>query len=193
VPLPDKYEDWRLPEWLTDGSEIDPDKVGKLIFNARKEEERLKGQLSEKDTEITTLKGDLDDAKAAKSGTDAEAQDELKTLRKKVTELEGASGKARPEDQRRIDQLEVALNLGLSAADSRRLVGETREEIEADAKVFAKDHGIEVGGDDDGGNDDGGDPPFRQPEPLGRFSTGSGRPKVSALEDPSKMELPALH
>jgi hypothetical protein len=196
VGLPDKYEDWRLPEWLTNGEDIDPDRVGRLIFNARKEEEKLKGQISDKDTEITQLKSDVADAKASKAGTDEDAQNELKTLRKKVTELEGAGSKARPQDQKRIDQLEVALSLGLSAADSKRLVGETREEIEADAKTFAKDHGIEVPGD--GGNDDDllgstGEPPRRQPVPAGRYGTGSRNSRIVAMEDPAKIELPPIN
>lgn len=193
MPKLPAFEDWRRP-W-TEG-EIDEEKAAKLVYNLKLEVEKKDDKLTEKDAEIATLTSDLDTAKASKSGTDEDAQNEIKTLQAKVRDLEKTSGKARPEDQRTIDRLTVALKLGLSEADSKRLVGDTLEEIEADAKVFAAEHGIELpGSDDDGGYDADGsenEPPRRQPELDGRFRTGTTRVKASSFEDPSKVELPAL-
>lgn len=179
--LPEKFEDWRLP-WTEE--DFDADKAARLVFNARKGEEKAKADVKTRDEKIETLTGELDDEKARKSGTDEEAQQELKDLRAKVRKFEEAGAKPRPEDQKQINQLTVALELGLSKADAKRLVGDDYDSILEDGKTFAKDHGLldddddefDENGDpiDDGGENDS-QPPLSQPLRTGNRSRGSAR------------------
>lgn len=76
----------------------------------------------------------------------------------KATELQAAVAAA----EARAARMEVALEKGLTATQAKRLVGTTREELEADAiqlladlGIGAKDTGKDAGNDGDG---DGGDP-----------------------------------
>lgn len=194
--LPEKFEDWRLP-WTEE--DFDADKAARLVFNARKGEEKAKADVKERDEKITTLTGELDDEKARKSGTDEEAQQELKDLRAKVRKFEEAGTEPRPEDQKQINQLTVALELGLSKADAKRLVGDDYDSILEDGKTFAKDHGLLDDDDDDefdeNGNpiDDGENdskPPVSQP-----LRTGArGRGSAHTPSDPAaaQKDLPPL-
>lgn len=161
------YEAWTRP-WA-DG-EFDEDRAAKLIYNAlRKAEQaddKLATKLSEKDDEIARLNSEVDDVKASKSGSDEETKEELKALRTQVRELTAKAGESRPEDQKTISQLKVALELGLPPKDAARLQGDSYEDILEDGKVFAQDHGIELPGsedDEDGGQENPATPPSQRP------------------------------
>lgn len=154
-----EFEKWTRP-WK-DG-EVDEEQAARLIYNLKVDLEKAATKQAEivtaKDAEIEAKQVELDAAVASKAGTDADAQTELKDLRKQVRELTEQTGKTRPEDQKVIDQLKVAHELGLTLADSARLVGETYDEIKADGIVFAKDHGIDVDDEDEPGDGTPGQP-----------------------------------
>lgn len=190
------FEDWKWP-W-TQG-EVDEEKAARMIHKLKKGFEDLQDTVKERDETIATLTTDLDAAKAAKSGTDEEAQAELKELRKENRELKKSTeAKSLPGDEKKIWQYEAALELGLTAAQARRLQGDDAEAIKEDAKSFAEELGIEFDGDDDG--DDGSQndgnqtpPPVQQPSP--RYKTGSnGADRINVVSDPAgaAAKLPPL-
>lgn len=144
--LPD-FDNWKRP-W-TEG-EINEERLARLVYNLKLDVQERDEKIEEKAVELTTLTSELDTVKASKASPDPEVQDELKALRAENRTLKAGSDAPRPQDQLQIDRLEVALELGLSKADAKRLVGSSREELLEDAKVFAADHGIEIAGDDDG-------------------------------------------
>lgn len=172
------YEDWKRP-WAE--GELDEDRAAKLIYNALQKAEqagdKLATKLTEKDEEIERLTTEIDTVKAGKSSTDEETKDELKALRSQVRDLTAKTSAPRPEDQKQIDRLNVAIELGLSKRDANRLVGETYDELLEDAKAFAEEHGIDLSGDDGGSNGNEGAPSsqgFQLPteRPVGTLRTG---------------------
>lgn len=196
--LPEKFEDWRLP-WKED--EFDSDRAARMVFKLKQSFEELQGTVKERDEQIATLTADLDEAKAAKSGTDEDAQAELKELRKENRKLkeESSEAKSLPADEKKIWQYEAALELGLTAAQARRLQGDDAEAIKEDAKSFAEELGIELDGGDQGQGDageNGGNqtpPPVQQPSP--RYKTGSnGADRINVVSDPAgaAAKLPPL-
>lgn len=77
-------------------------------------------------------------AKAAKfDEIDAQSKSEIE----KATERAAAVERERDEATARLNRLEVALEKGLSPSQAKRLVGGTREELEADADELLKDLG----------------------------------------------------
>lgn len=187
-----EFEKW-TPPW-TAGA-IDEAVAARLVYNLKADLEKAATKLTEvttaKDAEIEAKQVELDSALAGKAGTDAEAQNEIKELRKQVRELTEQTSKTRPEDQKVIDRLKVAHELGLTLADSARLVGETYDEIKADGIVFAKDHGIEID-DGDGEQEPAGQPSWGVPPEL-RSGT-EGRRRTTVVSDPAKAKasLPPL-
>ncbi len=200
--LPENYEDWRIPDFLSDPENIDVDKVGRLVFNARKAEENALDQAREKDEKLVSLQADLDAALAGKAGTDEEAQTELKALRKENRTLTENAAKPNPDHQKEIDRLATVIDLvdqGLPKALALRVQGDDAEALIADGKSLAATVGIDL--DDpsgDGGNDGAGgqnQPPGQRPVP-GQYRSGlEGRKPVSTPSDPVKasVNLPPLY
>lgn len=164
------FDEWKRP-WTA--GEVDEEKLARLVYNLKVDVEKRDDKIAAKDEELNTLTSELDTVKASKASPDPEVQEELKALRTENRELKKNSDVTRPQDQKKIDRLEVALTLGLSAADAKRLVGETREELEEDAKVFAKDHGIELAGENEQEQEPERPKPTRAPLSTLRVSTES--------------------
>lgn len=155
--LPDKFEDWT---WPWERGEVDEERLAKRLFRVLQDVEKARDRntvlAAEKDQlakDLQKANDDLEDARESGGGDgkpDAALTEENKSLKRQVRELERDKGKTPESAQQEIDRLTVALDLGLSLADSKRLVGKTRDEIEADARTFAEEHGIELGGNEDG-------------------------------------------
>lgn len=191
MALPD-FADWPRP-WKQ--GEIDEDKVARLVYNLKGEIDGLKTKVAEKDAELATAATDLDAAKASKSGTDEDAQNEIKDLTKKVRDLEAAKGKSLPADETKIFQLQAALRLGLDEEDAERLRGKDFDEILEDGKDFAKRHGIELEDDEDDGDRNGNPAGFPGQQPITGLRTGNGgRQKAFVKPDAQKAmtDLPPL-
>jgi hypothetical protein len=202
--LPDKFEDWTWP-WTK--GEVDEERLAKLLYSTRKDLEAAKDRSTTLSSENETLKtelekahDDLEDAREGGAGqADSQLTEENKSLKRQVRELERDRGKRSPEDQKEVDRLTVALKLGLSLADSKRLVGSTLDEIEADARQFAEDHGIDIG-DGDGGESNGNaekgndGPPRKGVVRPSDLTTGSGHDGGPIRSDTRKVlaELPPL-
>lgn len=187
-------------KWPFDKGEADEEKLAKLIWNARRSEEAALDKAKVSSDKVAEIQAELDTTKASKSGTDEAGQQKIKDLTVQVRDLEAAkaaSADGRPEDKLEIDRLTVALELGLSARDAKRLVGKDKDELTEDAKAFAKEHGINLG-DDDGDEEDEDDddednaPPTRQPVPNLRTGAGAGKIKVASDPVAAEKSLPSL-
>jgi hypothetical protein len=190
--LPENFEDWRLP-WTAD--EFDSDKAARLVFNARKGEERakerLESEVASKDAEIVQLKTDLDAEKARKTGADEDGQAEILRLKQENEELKAKAEKPTADNAKEIERLKDVIDLvdkGLPKALALRVQGEDTEKRLEDAKGLAEAAGIDFGDDDGGG--DGGQQQDRQPpgqRPVGPLRTGfEGRQPVETPSDPKK-------
>ena len=163
-------------KWPWTQGEVDEEKAAKLIYDLRADLEKATEKKTTDKTEIDRLTGELQEAKAAveAAATAEPAKDaEIGRLTRQVRELETKAGEISPVAQLQIDKLEIALSTGLSKSQAQRLVGKTREELEADAKEYAKDLGIETPGEDDGETPSG--PPQRQPRSASEFKTGNSK------------------
>lgn len=168
--LPEKFEDW-TPPWVANGTEFDADAAAKLIFNVKRELETtqethaskvadLQGQLEAKDGELTQAQAkvnELSDAQIEDAEERRRVQEERRWERIEAAllgkkpeggEQEGKGGVTES------DRLRAALKHGLSEADAARLVGNTPEELLADAESFKKRLNGESGDDPDAGGDD---------------------------------------
>ena len=199
--LPENFDDWRLP-WTE--AEFDSDKAARLVFNARKGEEkakeRLESEVASKDAEIAQLTTDLTAEKARKSGADEDGQAEILRLKKENEELKAKADKPTAENAKEIERLNDVIDLvekGLPKALALRVQGEDTEKRLEDAKGLAEAAGIDFG-DDDGGGDGGGQNEGRQPpvqRPVGPLRTGfEGRQPAETPSDPKKAvgSLPPL-
>lgn len=209
--VPSDFSQWKWP-WKE--GEVDEEKAAKLIWNARRNEEAAEDKAKELSDKVTEVQAELDTEKGRKSGTDEEGQQKIKDLTKQVRDLEAAKTaletakteletNGRPQDKAENDRLSVALQLGLSERDAKRLVGETKDELLKDAKAFAEEHGIEIEGDEEdggegeeggeSGGESGSKPPIGQPQP--RFKTGARSTDpvtVPSNTDAAAKALPSL-
>lgn len=125
------------------------------------------------DDDVAGLKSALDKERKARRAAEAEAKvnaDAAKRLKDAEdadkTELQKAIDRAAAADKRAEDaeskslRLEIAAAKGLSVAQAKRLVGSSREELEADADELLEAFGSKTGGDDKDGK--GGKPDVRR-------------------------------
>jgi hypothetical protein len=202
--LPDNFDDWRLP-WTE--AEFDSDKAARLVFNARKGEERakerLESEVASKDAEIAQLKTDLDAEKARKTGADADGQAEILRLKQENEELKAKAEKPTADNAKEIERLNDVIDLvekGLPKALALRVQGEDTEARLEDAKGLAEAAGIDFGGDGDNGGEaepKGGNPDRQPPgqRPVSGLRTGfEGRQPIETASDPKKasVSLPPL-
>ena len=99
-----------------------PDELAKWKAMARKHEAQAK-------------------ANAAAAKRLAEIEDANKTETQKLTEAKAAADKAAASAQGELARLRVAMRKGLTEAQAKRLVGETEEELEADAEELLASFG----------------------------------------------------
>lgn len=133
-----KYEDFKAP-WEKDGGEIDPEKAKRLLFNALESE----ATATDKVKTVAAEKSEVDKAlevykEAETKAARAKESDEERHAREKK-ELEDQLEKAKAGGGRETLLLEIALEKNLTKAQAKRLVGETREELEKDADDYLKD------------------------------------------------------
>ncbi len=209
LPALPAFEDW-TPPWK-DG-EFDAEKAKKLVYDLHKDKELLFSEIDTKVTEIEDLEDEADELEAkvtaaSKGGAEAgkEGEDALAALRREIAELKAASTE-KPKTRRELreakqaeqdkggdgDSMEaakyrIALEKGLSAADARRLVGKTVEELEADADTFLEEHGTGASsGGAQGGGKGGQAPPSQRPKVKVKTGT-KGDEAEDEILDPGKL------
>lgn len=152
-----KLEDYK-PSFITgegDDVEVDVDAALKalhtlMLDKARAQDvaEDLKASEAEVIAERNELQAKVDD----KNAPDAQVE-----IGKATKRAEDAEAKAKAETLR-ADRLEVSIEKGLTPAQAKRIVGDTKEELEADADELLKDWVTPVAkgeDDDEDGEDDG--------------------------------------
>lgn len=113
-----------------------------------------------------------------------DAQVEIQKQKDRADKAEAQSKK----DQARADRLEVAMEKGLSPKQAKRLQGETKEELEADADELLEDFGTtkRTDEDDEDGEDEG------RTSPRSRVSlTNGGDPVQTADTEPDYEKIAA--
>lgn len=132
------------------------------------EAEKWKALARKHESESKSLRAELDKLKAA--------SDSSKSDMDKVLEKLAAMEKRAAEAERRALITEVAAAKGLTAAQAKRLTGETREELEADADdLLAAFRPAEQGGQGNSGNQ--GDKTGGGRAGEGEQPAGRGRPR----------------
>lgn len=188
------YETWQAP-WEKKGDEFDAEIAKKFIYNLQKEADTVKGARA---TERQADKDRISELEGKVQEFEDKDLSEVERLRKENERLkDGSAKKNEGTENSEAVRLEIALEKGLTLAQSRRLVGKTREELEADADTFLsevnggqKNDEGEQGGDDDDDDDlgdllSGGEMPSNRQRPPLRGGLG-GRAPVETF-DPAKM------
>lgn len=193
--LPAKVDDWKAPwEVDDDGNDIaaeeqnlDAGSLKKLLFGLLGDKNRLRTQV----TELTESRDELEQAVAEAS--DPKKIEELQAKVKKAEEERDAAKSGTALENLK---LQIALEKGLTAKQVKRLVGATREELEADADEILEEFGgkqsAQESTEEPGGDDE--PKPEVRTAPR-RVNNGSGPPskpgnEVTGLVDPDKfMEL----
>lgn len=144
-----------------DDKDFDPEKAWKLIQNVRGDAEKLK---KERDTLATQVK-------AAEDATKSDTQ----KLEERATTAESGLSTA----QRETARLRIALKKNLTETQAKRLVGDTEEELEADADELLASFKDDANEDGDGGGE------RRTPKP--RMRTGTAPSSEPEETDPEKL------
>lgn len=146
-----KFEDFKAP-WeidLKEGEEptFDFEKGKRYLYNVLSDKEKAQ-------TERDEAKQERDALKSEKEAKDREGESEADRLKRELAETQDKLKKAEEkddEDSPAVLRLKVALEQGLSETQAKRLVGTTKEELEADAKELLESFGGAGDGEDNGG------------------------------------------
>jgi predicted ribosome quality control (RQC) complex YloA/Tae2 family protein len=144
-----------------DDKDFDPEKAWKLIQNVRSDVDKLK---TERDTLATKVREHED---ATKSDT--------QKLEERASNAESGLSTA----QRETARLRIALKKNLTETQAKRLVGDTEEELEADADELLASFKDDENDDGDGGGE------RRTPKP--RMRTGAAPSSEAEETDPEKL------
>lgn len=106
-----------------------------------------------------------------------EIEDSKKTETEKLTEAKAAADKAAASAQGELARLRVAMRKGLTEAQAKRLVGETEEELEADADELLASFGHKDAGGDAG----------KPTRPKERLRSGAAPEEEPDETDPRKL------
>lgn len=174
--LPDKVEDWTAPwETATGETEIDKDKLKRYLFNLLGDKEKLQERLTESNTERDELKKAADEA--ARKGETNEQR--LEREKKELQSQLDAATKGGGDDQVKENlRLTVAVEKGLNKDQLKRLIGNTKEELLADADELLKSFGSAGKSEEGEGGEQGGDGVRRVPR--GTFNGGDPNPGAGA-------------
>lgn len=175
------------PPWITeDGNEveIDKDKLKKYIHGLVTDKAKAQDARDDEATKVKDLTGQVDTLQKQvdeKNGPDSTALVEAERSKTKAAEERAKAAELET------TRLLAGLEAGLTPAQSKRLSGSTKEELEEDAKEFAKDLGVDPKKSKEGSEDpdegEEGDEPFQFPQHL--VGAGGGKP-LSPTDDIEK-------
>ena len=136
VKLP-KFEDW-TPPWGEDPDDIDADKAAKFIHGLLSDKEKLQTKVDAANEKIAEANKARDEAQTALAEANSKGNDE------KVADLQAkldAETTKRKAAESLANKYGVALDEGLTKIQAKRLVGETEEELKADAEELLQSFG----------------------------------------------------
>jgi hypothetical protein len=130
-------DDYKLPSWINEEGEVTDLEAAKkalhtLALDKAKAQDAREDALAQV-AEVTVERDELQTKVDDKTAPDAQAE-----LAKVQKDRDKAKEEARKAVDR-ADRLEVAMEKGLSPLQAKRLVGETKEELEADADELFED------------------------------------------------------
>ena len=180
--LPGDVKDWTAPwETATGETEIDKDKLKRYLFNLLGDKEKLQERLTETSTERDTLKTAAETA--ARQGETTEQRLERENAELKATVAAATSG-GNDDVAKENLRLQVAIEKGLNTAQLKRLIGNTKEELLADADELLNSFGSKGDSTEGEGGETGGDGVRRVPN--GRVNPGDPNPGAAAEIDVNK-------
>jgi hypothetical protein len=140
-------DDYKLPSWINEEGEVTDLEAAKkalhtLALDKAKAQDAREDALAQV-AEVTVERDELQTKVDDKTAPDAQAE-----LAKVQKDRDKAKEEARKAVDR-ADRLEVAMEKGLSPLQAKRLVGETKEELEADADEILELFGPKPTGDED--------------------------------------------
>jgi hypothetical protein len=165
-----KFEDW-TPPWGEDADDIDAEKAAKFTYGLLSDKEKLQTKVNaanEKIAEANTAREEAEKALAEvnSKGTDKTVAD----LQAKLTEAETKRKAA----ESLAAKYGVALDEGLTKVQAKRLVGETEDELKADAEELVQSFGGTGKRVDEDGEDEDDASLRRTPQSLRNPADGAG-------------------
>ena len=158
-----KFADW-TPPWGEDAEDIDPDRLAKYIHGLLSDKEKLTGRVEAADEKVTEVTAERDEAVKALAEADAKGADEKLAAATKRAEKAEADLK---EAQALSLRYGVALDEGLTKVQAKRLLGNTEEELKADAEELVESFGGSgKASDEEDEEDEEGKVPTRTPNRL---------------------------
>jgi hypothetical protein len=187
--LPKKVEDWKAPwEVDADGNDLpeedqklDPARLKKLLHGLFSDKERALEQVDELRTQKDELETKVADAADPKA---------LEKLQADLQQAKAEAEKAKSGGSLQALRYEIALEKGLTKSQARRLVGESREELEEDADELIKDlRPTRSSKDDDQGDDGDRLDPRRGPQTRHRNPVDPDPDADKGKKDPTPEEV----
>lgn len=163
------FENYVAP-WETKAggdTEVDKARLKRHLYNLEKDKATAQDARDEAAEKVTVLEKDLDEARKDKDGAKiARLEKDLEAANKDL-----ATSKS---DYLR---LEVAVEKGLDPKQAKRLQGETKEDLEADADDLLESFGVKKEAENDGGDDE-------DDEEIDQSAVRRGPARVSNPGDP---------
>jgi hypothetical protein len=145
--------------WGAD-ADFDPDKAWKLITNLRTDVEKVKQERDQLKQKVL------------------EHENASKTEQEKSAERAATAEKDAADAKRDASRLRIAVKKGLTETQAKRLVGDTEEELEADADELVASFKSD---------DDGGEKPTTKTRPKENLRTGAAPSSEAEETDPEKL------
>lgn len=146
-----KLEDVTL-NWVDSEGKVDEEKAKKALHTLMTDKAKAQDaredalvEVKEQGSKVAELQKQLDDK------SDPDTKVELDKARAAQAKAEAERDQA----NLRADRMEIAQEKGLTPAQAKRLVGENRDELEADAEELVKDLGLDLDKQDDEDESDG--------------------------------------
>lgn len=160
-----EYAEYKAP-WEKEGRELDPELAKKFAYSLLQQNQTL-------NEKVAAVTGERDGFKAKVDEAARQGESETEALKREKKELEDKLASV-PDTSAEVLKLTVALEQGLTPHQAKRLVGTTKDELEADAKEL-----VESFGGSGKGEDNGDKPPSRTPRRL----NNAGDPDPDGDED----------
>jgi hypothetical protein len=178
------------PPWITeDGNEVEinKDTLKKFLHNLITDKAKALDSRDELKESLATVTAERDDFKSQVDSKDPDSAGKIAKLEQKVKDAEAKLAKSEIATAR----AEIASEKGLTAKQAKRLQGETREELEADADELLEDLGITPGNEKDDDDEDDDEPTVRTTPQTRRTLTNGGDSKNGADIEPDYDKIAA--